>query len=133
MAQTHHKGEIAKFAVLKRASEKELLVSLPTTEGSRYDMILDCSGVLSRAQIKYTTKKGSVWPVHLQKKSNSKSADYRCYTEDEIDILLVYLPEIDQVVALGKEHFTKRGVQIRNSPTKNGQTKGIINVSGYLW
>jgi len=56
------------------------------------------------------------------------------YDENEIDVLLVYLPKIDKICWFGPEIFSqKQGVSIRLNPAKNGQVKGCIAVEDYLW
>ena len=136
---TRHKGEIAKLKVMLRAADKGFFVSVPTTEGCRYDLVIDDYVRLWRAQCKYVTYKPSgsagCVAVGLTKCSGyHKKGKYRPYTRQDIDVLVVYLPETDEIVWLPPEVWEgKSAVQLRTAPTLNRQVKKTILTSQYLW
>lgn len=135
MHETHQKGEIAQLKVQMRAMEKGVVLSKPLVT-TRYDFILDDGVKLERAQVKYASGKaqnseGSV-RVHLKSWEGRKLR--RTYCEDEVDTLLVYIPQIDEVLKFESTFFCGRtGFVIRIKPTKNGQTKGILNAKDFVW
>jgi hypothetical protein len=98
---------------------------------ARYDLVLDYGGRLYRAQVKYADSKSptsqGVIRVDLRRRK-------RCYTKEEIDVLLVYVPQIDKVCWFGPEFFdNKVGLQLRIAPTLNGQKAGCRMVDDYIW
>ena len=135
---TNIKGEIALLKVQERALEKGILISVPIRHSSRYDVVLDEQGILKRAQVKYCNGKSRVASgcvrLGLQKRLWGKGWNRRCYTRDEIDLILVYIPEVNKIVALKPELFEgKTAVNIRLEKPKNGQKKGIIALEKNLW
>src|SRR5262249_38576397 len=127
---TEQKGQIALYKVLLRAQEKGVLTSLPTVQ-ARYDVILDHEGKLYRAQVKYADGKAqnSVGAISLHLQRRKKR-----YRQDEIDVLLAYLPQIDKICWFGQEIFDDRtSIYLRLTPSKNGQKKGCWMVADYIW
>jgi hypothetical protein len=127
---TDHKGQIALWKVVLAAFHKGACVSLPCVP-ARYDLILDYQGKLYRAQVKYADCKaphsqGAV-QVDLRRRK-------RCYTRDEIDVLLVYIPQVDRVCWFPPEMFDNKAVlYLRWQPAKNGQTRGCRAIEDFLW
>jgi hypothetical protein len=127
---TDIKGQIALLKVLMAAANKGATVSLPTTP-LRYDLVLDWEGKLYRAQVKYADGKsphseGAI-RVDLRRRK-------RQYSQDEVDILLVYVAQVDRVCWFGPEVFhQKAGLHLRTKPAKNGQAKGCLSVENYIW
>ena len=136
LADTHKKGEIAFLKVALRAAEKGMILSRPTTE-ARYDAILDDGKKLIRVQVKYTGgdgKPSGIVRADFRKKSNTVAAQSRTYTSDEIDMMLVYVPAIDQVLMFKPAEFAgKSTVVIRLQPPKNGQKIGVILAADHVW
>ena len=97
----------------------------------RYDLVLDYRGKLYRVQVKYADCKaqnsqGAV-PLDLRRRK-------RRYSRAEIDALLVYIPQIDQVCWFGPEIFDDTiNLQLRMLPTRNGQKRGCLMVEEFVW
>jgi bisphosphoglycerate-independent phosphoglycerate mutase (AlkP superfamily) len=123
------KGQIAELKVQLRAAEKGYIISIPTVPG-RYDAILD-NGKLERIQIKYagylhTLAEGSV-VVELRRRG-------QVYNKNEVDALLVYIPQIDKIVKIPSNLFCGRSsITIRYQPSKNRQVDGIVFAKDFLW
>lgn len=133
---TSQKGEIAHLKVQLRATEKGIVVSRPTTE-VRYDFILDDGKSLLRAQVKWGGGKSinseNAVCVDLRK-DGGRRGKRRKYLRTEIDVLLVYVPELDRVLAFDSEHFhNKSAIMIRLAPTKSGQKTGVKLASCFYW
>jgi hypothetical protein len=127
---TDHKGQIALWQVVLAAFHKGACVSLPCVP-ARYDLILDYQGRLYRAQVKYADCKAqnSRGAVRLDLRRRK-----RCYRRDEVDVLLVYVAQIDRVCWFDPEVFdNKINLQLRMAPTRNGQKHGCLMVSDYVW
>lgn len=132
---THQKGEIANLKVLLRAAEKGVLLSRPVVD-SRYDFILDDGRRLERVQVKYASGKAqnSQGSVKVNLKSWEGRKLRRRYCPNEVDALLVYIPQIDKVLRFEADFFCEReSFIVRIEPAKNGQTKGILNATDFVW
>jgi hypothetical protein len=58
----------------------------------------------------------------------------RCYTKEEIDVLLVYVPKTEKVYWFGPEYFHQRAaLQLRIARTRNGQKKGCLMAESFIW
>jgi hypothetical protein len=127
---TEQKGQIALAKVLIEASRKGVVVSQPTTP-ARYDLILDMGGRFYRAQVKYAGGKSprSQGAVRLDLRKRK-----RCYTREEVDVLLVYLPAIDKVCWFSAELFHNRtGLFVRLQPALNGQKMKCLMAVDFVW
>jgi hypothetical protein len=127
---TDAKGEIACLKVRIEAIKRGVLVIQPPPY-ARYDLVLDYQAKLYRAQLKYADAKSqnSQGAVRLDLRKRKK-----CYTKDEIDVLLAYVPQIDKICWFPPEIFhNKVALQLRLSPAKNGQKKGCLMVNDFIW
>lgn len=136
LSEQQRKAELARVKVEARALELGVVFCRPAVEGTRYDCILDIDGKLYRAQIKYCGRVSShasgAFTVRL--KSNPGQGAARCYTRDEVDALLVYLPSADKIYFFPPEVFCgKAAISIRLEPPRNRQLKGCILAENYLW
>lgn len=135
---TNQKGEYAQLQVELRAVEKGVVISKPTRADARYDLITDEEGKLSRMQVKYADAHAvhatGVVVVRLDRRMTNASKKRRCYSREEIDGILAYVPKLHSVVKLGVEHFDKKwAVSLRLDPPKNNQTSGILYAKDLLW
>ena len=127
----HDKDLMACCKVDMRALILGAVISRPTTDFARYDRIIDWEGRLYRAQIKYVSRAASncVGAVSL----NLRKENRPCYTASEIDALLVYIAQTDQLCWFGPEIFDGRSaLQIRFTPPLNNQKKCLM-ADKYLW
>lgn len=135
MHVTHQKGEIAQLKVQLRAAEKGVVLSKPLVD-SRYDFILDDGQRLERVQVKYASGKAphSRGSVKVNLKSWEGRRLRRRYCAGEVDALLVYIPQIDEVLRFEADVFCERAsFTVRLEPAKNGQTKSILNALEFIW
>ncbi len=127
---TDANGEIACLKVRIEAIKKGIVVFQPPPY-VRCDLLLDYQGKLYRAQVKYADAKSqnSQGAIRLDLRKRKK-----CYTKDEIDVVLVYIPQIDKICWFPPEVFhNKVGLQLRLLPAKNGQKNGCRMVDDFLW
>ncbi len=127
---TREKGEYACIKIQEEALLRGYIISRPTMEGSRYDMILDDGEKLQKVQVKYANAEGDgVTYATLSKKSGGKA-----YTAKEVDLLMVFIPKLNKICAFGPEVFAGRTkLFIRYGPPRNGQKKGCVNATDYFW
>lgn len=68
------------------------------------------------------------------RKDSKEGAKKRAYTAQEVDLVLVYIPQVDRVVAFGPEHFNEKCfIIVRLTPPKNGQQKGSKMAEDFIW
>ena len=132
---TNFKGDLAIAKVILTATQKGYTISKPLSDSARYDLILDINGILKRVQVKYADGKCSqatgVIRVGLEKVYKGKKL---FYSDQDIDLLLVYLPKIDKICSFyAKDYSEKRNLFIRYIPAKNGQSKGCLLAESYFW
>lgn len=134
---SNNKGELAQLKVQIRAMELGLTISKPTTE-ARYDFIIDENGILSRAQVKWggyesPTSQNAVW-IDLRKDGPGRSQKTRPYLRSEIDVLLVYIPQVDKVLRFGPDHFDgKSTLTIRIGPAAINREIGARVAQDFYW
>ena len=127
------KGNYAEAKVELAALEKGWIISRPMSV-ARYDLILDDGKKLHRVQVKYAGQgdKNSSGAVKFSANNGPHSPE--CYTKDEVDLILVYIPQIDKVVRIDPEHFHgKTACAIRLEPPKNNMTKGIFLAEDHVF
>ena len=135
---TNDKGEYALLKVKQLALERGILLSVPTMASCRYDLIVGCGERLVRAQVKYADGKASgssgCVQLNLRKITRGNKRGTPCYSKDEVDILLVYVPKIDKVLWIDAFYFHgKQGIVIRLEPAKNNQKHGCLMAEEFFW
>ena len=126
---TDQKGNIAEAAVKLHAIKLGIEVYEPAGEGGRFDMIFRFpNGELSRVQVKWAPLHDEV--VHLRTYTCRRTGHglaRRKYTEDEIDAIAGYCPDLDRVYYVPAAVCADRTVMhLRLAPTRNGQ-RGSLN------
>lgn len=133
---TQQKGELATLRVMLRAVERGVLVSRPVLEGSRYDLVLDDGTRLYRAQVKYASADPDSGRLVVELKKHSGGYRRRLYTysEAEIDVVVVYVPDLESVLWLPAPLWAgKVSVALRLTPPRNGQVAGCSFAADYIW
>jgi PD-(D/E)XK endonuclease len=130
MLTTDEKGQIALLNVQIEAAKKRALVLLPTTP-VRFDLGLYWAGRFYRCQVKYADwrSRNATGCVRVELRRRK-----RTYSKDEIDAVLVYVPQIDNVCWFPPEMFHEKvGLQLRLLPAKNNQRHGCLWAADYVW
>lgn len=136
ISSSTQKGEIACLKFESRAIEKGFVVSKPTIDCNRYDRVIDCNGKLFRVQIKYSSRKNtnSDGSTSINLTKVTRNGKKLIYTEQEIDVVVAYIPEIDKLCWLPSKLFHKKlSISIRYRHPKNHQRKGIVLADHYIW
>lgn len=115
-------------------SEAGLDVSVPFGENTRYDLVLDCDGTLTRVQCKTGRLRdgtihfatASTYRHHVSPKTIRR--DYR----GEIDAFAVYCPDTGGVymIPIGDVR-TRAGAYLRVAPARNSQRRGVRLAESY--
>lgn len=131
------KGIEAQLKAEIRANELGYIVSKPTTECCRYDMILDDGISLYRTQVKYCDCKsrGSHGAVQLCLSKASINGKKRlCYCRSEVDAIIVYIKPVNCLCYFPIEVIGgKKSITIRYEKSKNNQVKNVFFYEDYLW
>lgn len=120
-----------------RANELGYIVSKPTTDCCRYDMIIDTGNDLKRVQVKYCDGKSSsstgVAVLSLRKYYiNGKVKD--SYNVNEIEALIVFVKPVNKLCYFPSGLIDgKKTLNIRYEKSKNGQTANVFFYEDYIW
>src|SRR5438552_18616345 len=95
---TDEKGGIAELKIATAAIELGIDVLRPMCEGNRYDLVFDLGTRLLRVQCKWAPRQRDVVLVRLQssRRCAGGALRQRPYTEDEIDAVAAFCPELNR-------------------------------------
>jgi hypothetical protein len=121
------KGSIAEASIVAAAVKLGIHVFKPISDGTRYDLIFDLGGRLTRVQCKWAARSGDVLIIRCYRCRRTKDGLLkRNYTADEIDAFAAYCIDLNQCYFFPFEAFAGRGtVQLRLAPSRNNQQIGI--------
>lgn len=124
-------GKLAELKVEARALAKGLILSKPTTD-ARYDFVVDNGKTLQRIQVKYA----GIVSAHSSGSTvvDFRNASGRKYSRDDVDLMLVYVPQIDKVLCFDPPMWVNKAtITIRFAETANGQRRKIVFAMDYVW
>ena len=125
-------GGLSELIVATALSRAGYLISLPIGENSRYDMIIDKDGKLSRVQVKTgRLRNGAIlfncYSVHAR--ADGRLRTYR----GSIDFFGVYCPDVDGVYLVPVNDVpATSNASLRWAPSKNGQHTKVQWAQPYL-
>ena len=126
---TNRKGAIAETKLAAAATELDIPVLRPITEHARYDLAFEIGERLYRVQCKWggLHEDGAVIRVNLTSSWCTPTGyERRYYGENEIDLVAVYCGDLDRCYLLPSKLVAgRRGIQLRVTPTKNGQRASL--------
>jgi len=133
---TVDKGEVARYLAIVHLMKKDAIVSIPTSENSPYDLVVDYQGKLYRAQVKKLMPQGNgtlKLPACTKIFKNDKWTDVK-YTSSDIDWLLGV--DIDNNKLYRIDYTTGKfdgfsGFLLRLEPTKNNNIVRIRLAKDY--
>lgn len=129
MLKSRSKGEIAMLQVQLAAANKNYLISLPSSQESYYDILIDIKNKIIRAQVKFCNRKRSKNKDNLELRLDSKKSKRIFYTKTMIDWILVFLPQKNVILKYEQEHFHKKKTITINLLDK--QSKWFYG--NYIW
>ena len=133
MPTSNDKGNVAEAEVVAAATRLGIPVLRPTAEHTRYDLVFDLPGGLTRVQCKWAPRKGEVVVVRWHSTRRGRTGYIRSnYTAEEIDAVAAYCPGTDAcyfipVAAVGD----RTAIQLRLSPPANGQRAAVHFAADY--
>lgn len=118
-------GQKSEAIILAELVKRDYRVLLPFGINHRYDLVIDDNGSFARAQCKTgRLHEGKILFNSVSTQSNSKGSKVVDYLS-QIDIFLVYCPELDRVYRLPVEEVPCGKPYLRVDPPKNGQVRGV--------
>ena len=133
MPSSNDKGNVAEAEVIAAATRLGIPVLRPTAEHTRYDLVFDLPGGLTRVQCKWAPRKREVVVVRWHSTRRGRTGYIRSnYTAEEIDAVAAYCPGTDAcyfipVAAVGD----RTAIQLRLSPPANGQRAAVHFAADY--
>jgi hypothetical protein len=128
MMSSNQKGAIAEAWIAGEALELGCTVYRPTSEGSRYDLIIDSSGRLLRVQCKWASLKGAIVVVYtITSRLTPRGYVRTTYQPAEIDGIAASCHALKRCFWLPIDEVAgKSVVHLRLEPARNGQRAGLI-------
>jgi hypothetical protein len=126
MLTSDQKGAVAEAAIAHAAIELGIGVARPLVD-QRYDLIFDLPPRLLRVQCKWAERQGEVIIVRCYSSRRSREGLVRrLYTENEIDAIAAYCPDLARCYFLPYGIVAGRAqLSLRLEPTQNGQALGV--------
>jgi prevent-host-death family protein len=123
----NHRGNVAELKIAAAAAELGVPVLAPMTEHERYDLVFEIGDRLLRVQCKSASRKGEVVVVRLVTNRRGPNGFIRGrYTDDEIDAVAIYCPDLDECYLLTMEYINGlSGLHLRLTAPRNGQRAGL--------
>lgn len=118
MLKSRNKGEIAMLQVQLAAAHKNYLISLPSSQESYYDILIDIKNKIVRAQVKFCNRK-SKNKENLELRLDNKDSKRIFYTKTSVDWILVFLPIKNVILKYEQDKFHRRKTIAINLTDKN--------------
>jgi hypothetical protein len=127
MLTSDQKGAIAESAIVHAALKAGIDVYKPVREGGRYDLIFEVGPRLIRVQCKWAVRHADVIVVRCHSSRRTRDGfRKRAYVEDEVDVVVAYCADVDRCYVVSPPVFSGGSyVQLRLTPTRNGQERGV--------
>src|SRR5262249_13972743 len=125
-------GELSELVVAVSLSRAGYLVLKPLGENTRYDLVIDRDGTLSRVQVKTgRLRNGAILFNTYSSHYHRKGGACKTYAND-IEFFGVYCPELHAVYLIPIEDTAKLSGTIRVSEPKNRQRSQVRWAQPYL-
>jgi hypothetical protein len=120
-------GELSEAKVLVELKSLGFTVSTPFGDNAKYDLIFDDGSSLHKVQVKTGRLKdrGVVSFNTATRGHNTDNTYQKEYTEEDIDVFVVYCPQNENLYAVDVEDAPNSSMSLRVEEPGNGQTKGI--------
>ena len=120
---TIDKGEVARYSAVAHLMKLGFIVSVPLTENSSYDLIIDEGGKLLRTQVKKATLSEGVLKVNLHtiNHNTNVTGTVKKYTAKDIDLLIAVYVEENKFYKLDYstgEYDNRNAIWLRLDPPK---------------
>lgn len=124
---TKQRGEVSEAKVLAHLKSIGLTVLTPFGDNAKYDLVCDTDDGFVRVQVK-TGKlqdNGAIIFNTATRGHNMEDAYQKEYDSNDIDVFVVFCPQVDEYYAVDVEDAPSSQMSLRVEPPGNGQTKGV--------
>jgi hypothetical protein len=132
--KSRFKGRVAELKFEEAATKLGWITSKPTTDAC-YDYIADDGQALKKVQVKWRNCLSSrkvAYQIDFRRSWGRRSVPH--YNSSEIDAIVVYLASEDALLWLEPSIWAGVSmIQVRRSPARNGQKKGVHLISELIW
>lgn len=129
------KGELSEAKALYEFQKYGIPVSLPWGDNQRYDMIAEFNGKLNRIQVKTSNEEegGAIKCYCRSSKNHTTNKTCDKYI-GEVDYFVFYNQKYDIIALVPIEEIGEKSIiNLRMTPPKNGQIKGIRFFKDYTF
>ena len=121
------KGAVAEAEIAAAAVRLGFVVLRPTSEGRRYDLIVDTGPELLRVQCKWAQLLGDVLSIRIRTSRYTPNGYVRTtYDASEIDAVAAYSPDLDECYFIPIAKVAgQTQLYLRLRPTRNNQAASI--------
>lgn len=122
---TVDKGEVSRYLAIAHFTKLGWRTSVPITENSPYDLIVECDGKLNRVQVKTAKRKPDILDIRL---TSSNEKYKKKYCSKDIDWLVGVDIENNKFYKIdySSDRFNGRSqISLRLSETQNNRTENI--------
>lgn len=111
---TKQTGDVSELAVATSLRKNGCSISFPFGEDTPYDLIVDRDGELYKAQVKTAKLEDGSLKASLERtRYNSDGPSRSSYSSDEVDIYLIYSPDLDRVYEVPFAEAPKTKIHLR--------------------
>ncbi|MFA6423761.1 MAG: group I intron-associated PD-(D/E)XK endonuclease [Candidatus Magasanikbacteria bacterium] len=126
---TKIKGDIGELLVAADLLEKGWMVSLPISENTRYDLIIEKNGKIKRVQVKAVVPKNGAMIINCRSSNNWNVINY---TKKDFEILAAVDIISKNVYYIPVKCINRRCINLRLTASKNRQEKNINLAKSFL-
>lgn len=130
----HHTKDKGDLGVAKAHADlvtKGFYVLFPTTEHAPFDLVAYADGAFHRVQVKYRSARGGAIHLNLRSTWSDRHGVHSTpIDKSSVDAICIYCPETDECYYIRPmDHGAS--VNLRITPTKNGQQKRILHAAAF--
>lgn len=130
----HHTKDKGDLGVAKAHADlvtKGFYVLFPATEHAPFDLVAYADGAFHRVQVKYRSARAGAVHLNLRSTWTDRNGVHTTpMDKDAVDAICIYCPETDECYYIRPtDHGAS--VNLRITPTKNGQHKRILDAATF--
>jgi PD-(D/E)XK endonuclease len=128
---TKEKGDLGVAEAFADLVYKGYDVLFPATEHAPFDLVAYADGTFHRVQVKYRSMRRGVVTLKLNSNWSDRHGVHRSPIDKAaVDAICIYCPETDECYYIRPTDH-RVSVNLRITPTKSGQQKGILRAAAF--
>ncbi len=122
-------GDVSTHAIITEFLKLGYVVSIPTSNDCRYDIIVDDGDILHKVQCKTAQVVRGYINFPTSSSNRSKKRDYR----DQVDLIAAYCERLNEVYICRPEEVPKTEVRLKLLETDEEQVEGKRYAVNFLF